>query len=388
MSSPVLSPRFKWWDSNNIPLSGGVLYTYAAGTDTPTPTYADPLFATSNGNFVTLDANGEALIYSKTILKLLLKDADGVTVDGFPIDNVEFPPYHSYILLGPTVPATPSANVVALYASGTSIYTKDSAGTIGTFITSSGIQQQSYTAASAGGSANAITATFTPSIPALTDKLRVSVLSTAANTGAVTFAPDSLLAKPVISYSGAPLVGNQIPAANYPLDLQYVQALDSWVLLNRGTYGSIGRIAVLQNRQAQNVAGGTATQGSWLIVPINTEQEDNHSIVDSSALPAFSLNAGTYLIEASCPFVSTALSQIRLYNVTDAAVVASLIGKSAKSASADSIDSTAKGIVTITATKQFRLEYQVGSTAATYGLGIAANFGVEVYAQIMITQIA
>ena len=45
------------------------------------------------------------------------------------------------------------------------------------------------------------------------------------------------------------------------------------------------------------------------------------------------------------------------------------------------------GTITIAATKQFRFEYQVEGTDSN-GLGYACNFGVEVYAQVMITKIA
>ena len=154
--------------------------------------------------------------------------------------------------------------------------------------------------------------------------------------------------------------------------------------------------AVLQNRQAQNTGGGTATQGSWGIVPLNVEHEDADSIVDSTALPAFSLAAGTYRIEATCPFHLCGNAQIRLYNVTDAAAQqnvgsADMLGSVTMSYSGGATtvnDSFLVGTFTIAGTKQLRLEYRVITTSATNGLGLPANFGVEVYAQVSITKIA
>ena len=144
--------------------------------------------------------------------------------------------------------------------------------------------------------------------------------------------------------------------------------------------------ALLQNRQAQNTGGGTATSGSWGTIPLNTEQEDTDSIVDSSALPAFSLGAGTYMIQASSAFMNVTDCQMRLYNVTDAEVT--IVGPSCLMSNDDSIQSNLIGTFTIAGTKQFRLEYRVSVTFATYGLGSPANFGTEVYQQVFITKLS
>jgi hypothetical protein len=145
--------------------------------------------------------------------------------------------------------------------------------------------------------------------------------------------------------------------------------------------------ALLQNRQAQNVAGGTATAGAWNIVPLNTEQEDADNFVTTTALPAFSLGAGTYRFEAFVPIYKCGLGQIRLYNVTDG--TPDVIGGCATN-SVDNLTSTLNliGTVIIADTKQFRLEYYISNTAATYGHGVASNYGVEVYAQLKIKKIA
>ncbi len=144
--------------------------------------------------------------------------------------------------------------------------------------------------------------------------------------------------------------------------------------------------ALLQNRQAQGTNGGTATTGSWLIVPLNVEQEDADSIVDSTALPAFTLATGTYRIDAYIPFFQTNGSVARLYNVTDAAVT--VIGSACYSTSSAQTHSQIVGTFTIAAGKQFRIEYNVAQTKADSGLGLAHNLATEIYAQVQITKIA
>lgn len=64
-------------DSAGDPLSGGLLYTYAAGTSTPLATYSDQAGITPNANPVVLDARGEATVFwsESSSYKVVLHDA-------------------------------------------------------------------------------------------------------------------------------------------------------------------------------------------------------------------------------------------------------------------------------------------------------------------------
>jgi hypothetical protein len=79
----ILSPviRQKFFDQTGAPLTGGMLYSYAAGTTTPQATYTDQTGLTPNMNPVILDANGEANVWLDPALayKFILKDSNGVT---------------------------------------------------------------------------------------------------------------------------------------------------------------------------------------------------------------------------------------------------------------------------------------------------------------------
>jgi hypothetical protein len=75
------SPVFTAWDDNGDPLSGALLYTYAAGTVTPLATYSEVTLTTPNANPIVCDAAGRATIFlSPTSYKWILKTAAGVTV--------------------------------------------------------------------------------------------------------------------------------------------------------------------------------------------------------------------------------------------------------------------------------------------------------------------
>lgn len=65
--SPVAKQQFLGADAK--PLNGGKLYTYLAGTTTPTPTYVDSTGTSTNPNPVILDAGGFASIWLSVSLK-------------------------------------------------------------------------------------------------------------------------------------------------------------------------------------------------------------------------------------------------------------------------------------------------------------------------------
>lgn len=81
-------PKFRAFDTNGLPLVGGQLFSYQAGTSTPQATFTDESGAAPNTNPVILDAYGEANVWlddAKTY-KLVLQDADGETL--WTVDNI------------------------------------------------------------------------------------------------------------------------------------------------------------------------------------------------------------------------------------------------------------------------------------------------------------
>ena len=73
--------RFREFDSNGDPLSGGKLYSYEAGTTTPKATYTDSTGNTANANPVILDSSGYADLWlGAGAYKFVLKDANDVTL--------------------------------------------------------------------------------------------------------------------------------------------------------------------------------------------------------------------------------------------------------------------------------------------------------------------
>lgn len=89
-------PKFRAFDANGDPLSGGKLYAYAAGTSTPLDTYTTRAGNIANTNPVILDANGEADVWTTdgVLYKFVLKNSADVTqwtVDNVPSGTQEGP---------------------------------------------------------------------------------------------------------------------------------------------------------------------------------------------------------------------------------------------------------------------------------------------------------
>ena len=88
----VVTPTAKaqFIDAAGIPLAGGFVYTYAAGTTTPQATYTDSTGSTANSNPIILDSRGEANIWlGSATYKFKLCDANNTEI--WTVDNISAP---------------------------------------------------------------------------------------------------------------------------------------------------------------------------------------------------------------------------------------------------------------------------------------------------------
>ena len=81
---------WQFFDNNGAPLSGGLIYTYAAGTTTPLETYTTSTGLTANSNPVVLDSAGrvpnQIWLTSTLVYKFLLKTSTGTQIASY--DNI------------------------------------------------------------------------------------------------------------------------------------------------------------------------------------------------------------------------------------------------------------------------------------------------------------
>lgn len=89
--SPFANPGSQFFDDNGDPLSGGKIFTYAAGTTTPKATYTDYTGGTAHANPIILDAAGrppsEVWLTYGDAYKFILKDSADTLVGTF--DNID-----------------------------------------------------------------------------------------------------------------------------------------------------------------------------------------------------------------------------------------------------------------------------------------------------------
>jgi len=240
MASLLPEGKQKFFGNDGLPMVGGMVYTYDAGTSTPRATYSDADGLIPNPWPVVLDARGEAVIFWSGAYKVNLRDPDGVdiwTVDGIQEVTSD---YRTSSTGSVIVPAGTTAQRDAPPATGYfrfNLTLNQFEGYDGadwkTFISSSEVQQNTYAYATATGTGDAIVGEFTPDITTVSDGLLLRVKSPGTNTVvAPTFTPNAgtIGAKPIVKWIGALNAGDI--QLNATLLLQWDAIKDSWVLLN------------------------------------------------------------------------------------------------------------------------------------------------------------
>lgn len=170
MASVLLSPvgnGQQFFDNNGVPLSGGLLYTYQAGSSTPLTTYTTNNGTIANTNPIVLDSSGRSAneIWMQTgyTYKFVLQTSAAVTLQ--TLDNL-YPILQSATASGATIPT----GLIAIWSGATgSIPTGWTLcnGTNGTpdlrnsFIIGAG---STYAVGQTGGSADAIVVSHTHTI--------------------------------------------------------------------------------------------------------------------------------------------------------------------------------------------------------------------------------
>jgi len=110
----------------------------------------------------------------------------------------------------------------------------------------------------AGGTADAITATYIPAVGALKDELVLRVRASGNNTSvSPTFAPNGLTAKTIVKQGNKSLIIGDIRAANHELILVFNASVDKWELLNPN-FASEGFGQVVQTVKT-DIASTTST---------------------------------------------------------------------------------------------------------------------------------
>lgn len=144
-----------------------------------------------------------------------------------------------------------------------------------------------------------------------------------------------------------------------------------------GISGMVGNYVLCQD---QGVSSGTFSNGSWVVVPVNTEVSDAGNIATLAA-NVLTLPTGAYRVRAVVLGYKVDSFQARLFNISDAAV--EFYGTVAQAdATGEGMDqSNVIGRLVVTSgPKNYRLEARCQTTCATNGFGLATGFGTDVFA--------
>lgn len=160
----------------------------------------------------------------------------------------------------------------------------------------------------------------------------------------------------------------------------------AWVTPSGGGGGGAS-VAYYQDQKSESAHGGTATAGSWQVRDLTTEVFDPDGIGTLSGNEV-TLGAGKYVIRAGAPAFKVNKHMVRLYNVTDAALIAyGTTGYADTSPNVQDV-SFVSGYLDISSSKAIRLEHYFGSTRSSDGLGIRSLNGIiSIYAWMEITKI-
>jgi hypothetical protein len=108
MASVLLSPYGngqQFFDDNGVPLAGGLIYTYQAGSSTPLVTYTDNGGNIANANPIVLDSSGrtpqQIWLLTGFSYKFVLQNADAVLIQ--TLDNI-YPILQNAPASAPAVP--------------------------------------------------------------------------------------------------------------------------------------------------------------------------------------------------------------------------------------------------------------------------------------------
>ena len=149
-ASMLVSPDQQFFDNNGLPLNGGKIYFYAAGTLTPQAVYSASDGSTPLSNPVILDSSGRAKIWLVGYYKVILTDSsdnqiwteDNVSSSYYPpaVSAVTFNQWQSmndvFTYISPTQFSVPTDRT-AVYIVGNRIKATVTAGTIYGSITAS-----------------------------------------------------------------------------------------------------------------------------------------------------------------------------------------------------------------------------------------------------------
>ena len=153
--------------------------------------------------------------------------------------------------------------------------------------------------------------------------------------------------------------------------------------LASGVGGKFASYAIIADQKSSGTPGGTFNTGGWRTRDLNTEIADADGIVSISS-NQFTLQAGTYLINARSNAYKVGNCVLKLYNITDSSDTSFGVTGYSPTSEAVQLLLTLTTRFTISGAKVFELQMAGAGNETTYGMGVNHSFGSEIYTIIEI----
>ena len=285
MASLTPTPKQQIFGSDGLPLVGGKIYTYVAGTTTPLATYTDYTANTANTNPVILNSLGQANIWLAAASSYKFSVYTSADVLLYTVDNILTPiDYLSLVTslaspppIGNTAPNTGAFTTLA--ATTGTITTVNATTVNATTITATGTVTAETLTFEGGGS---MTKPPEPGIQPITASVATSALTVTLNPTTLDFRSATLTSGTVVSRVIASAISVVVSSGS---TLGTVSAVQSRIVVlaldNAGTV----ELAVV------NISGGTNLTETGLI---STTAEGGAGAADSASV-VYSTTARTNL---------------------------------------------------------------------------------------------
>jgi len=135
-----------------------------------------------------------------------------------------------------------------------------------------------------------------------------------------------------------------------------------------GDNGKFASYAQVSHKENGGTNGGDLTNGAWRTRTLNTEDFDADGITSLSS-NQFTLQAGTYFIEAYTAQYRTDFTSTRVYNATDSSVAFEGIGVANSAGQNLQAMNYVSGRVTISGAKAFEVQSRCQTTKTSNGAG-------------------
>ena len=142
--------------------------------------------------------------------------------------------------------------------------------------------------------------------------------------------------------------------------------------------------AIIADQKSQDSDAGSSTGGTWHTRDLNTELADPDGIVSISS-NQFTLQAGSYFIEASAPSYQPSRHRLKLYQTSGSAANVAFGGNEFLNSSVAVQNRASLSCrITISTATTYEIRHYIQSSKSGNGLGVAVGQGTELYCIVKI----